>query len=93
MTLRRGLKTEANSTALEVRGELGLGLFDPRSLAEWLEIPICTLSEMCTSHPTIGHLVTQEPEAFSAVTVFRGRERTIVHNDGHAPVLCRGAQA
>jgi Zn-dependent peptidase ImmA (M78 family) len=89
VTFRRGFKTEANSTALEVRGELGLGpldRLDPRGLAEWLEIPIWTLSEMCTNHPNIRHLVTQEPEAFSAVTVFRGRERRIVHNDGHAPV-------
>jgi Zn-dependent peptidase ImmA (M78 family) len=26
-----------------------------------------------------------EPEVFSAVTVFYGHRRTIVHNDGHAP--------
>jgi hypothetical protein len=51
---RRGFKTEANSIALEVRGELGLRPFDPLDphvLAEWLEIPIWTLSEMCSEHP------------------------------------------
>jgi hypothetical protein len=31
----------------------------------------------------------EEPRLFSAVTVFRGRRRTIVHNDNHA----RGRQA
>ena len=30
----------------------------------------------------IGHLVSGEPEVFSAVTVFDGPRRTIVHNDG-----------
>jgi hypothetical protein len=29
MALRRGFKAEANATAEEVRGELGLSFFDP----------------------------------------------------------------
>jgi Zn-dependent peptidase ImmA (M78 family) len=85
---RRGFKTEANSIALEVRGELGLRPFDPLDphvLAEWLEIPIWTLSEMCSEHPDIKYLLTTEREAFSAVTVFRGHQRRIVHNDSHHP--------
>jgi Zn-dependent peptidase ImmA (M78 family) len=88
VAFQRRFKTEANSTALEIRGELGLGALDPlepRMLAQHLDIPIWTLTEMCGDAPEIKYLLTTEPEAFSAVTVFRGRERTIVHNDGHHP--------
>jgi uncharacterized protein DUF955 len=89
MALRRGFKTEANSTALEVRTELGLGpldALDPRVLAERLAIPVWTLTDMAVGAESISYLLTDEPEAFSAITVFRGYERTIVHNDGHALV-------
>jgi len=88
MALRRGFKTEAASTAGEVRAELGLGplnRLDPLVLADWLDIPVVPLSELADRHSPIRHLLDGEPEAFSAVTVFRGVERTIVHNDAHAP--------
>jgi Zn-dependent peptidase ImmA (M78 family) len=89
MAYRRGFKTEANDLACEVRTELRLEPFDrldPWRLAEHLEIPIVGLSELASAAPAIKHLMMVEPEAFSAVTVFRGAARTIVHNDGHAPV-------
>lgn len=89
MGFRRGFKTEANSLALDVRGELGLGVtqpLDPFQLARHLEIPILSLSDMLTEAPGIAHLLHVEPEVFSAVTVFRGHRRTIVHNDGHVLV-------
>lgn len=88
MTYRYGFKTEANATALETRAELGLGpldKLDPRKLAEFLEIPVLDLSQLAADAPALNHLLRIEPEAFSAVTVFCGVERTIVHNDGHAP--------
>jgi Zn-dependent peptidase ImmA (M78 family) len=87
VAFRRGFKTEANGIAEEIRAELGLGPLDalnPRLLAHALEIPIWTLSEMAALSSAITHLRTREPEAFSAVTVFRGTKRTIVHNDGHS---------
>lgn len=88
MTYRRGFKTEANSIALEVRSELGLSVLDPldpRRLADHLAVPILSLSEIAADRPIVKHLITVEPDVFSAVTVFNGTQRTIVHNDGHSP--------
>jgi Zn-dependent peptidase ImmA (M78 family) len=89
MGFRRGFKTEANGLTAEVRAELGLSLFDaldPHALAVWLEIPIIRLSEFVEEAPAVRHLLEVEQEVFSAVTVFAGSKRTIVHNDAHAPV-------
>ena len=89
MSFRRGFKAEANEIGAEVRSEIGLeplDRLDPRKLAAHLEIPILDLREMARSAPALGHLLSVEPEVFSAVTVFRGTRRTIVHNDGHADV-------
>jgi Zn-dependent peptidase ImmA (M78 family) len=88
MGFRRGFKTEANALAADVRGELGLGLFealDPHALAAWLEIPIIRLSEFVDEAPAVAYLLEVEQDVFSAVTVFAGSRRTIVHNDAHAP--------
>jgi Zn-dependent peptidase ImmA (M78 family) len=88
MALRRGFKAEANSTADEVRGELGLGFFDPldpSELAAHLDIPVIGLSELSEAATSVEHLIEVEPSAFSAITVFRGTRRLIVHNDRHAP--------
>jgi hypothetical protein len=85
---RRGFKTEANSTAEETRAELALGPLsplDPRALAALLEVPILDLSELAADGPAISHLLEVEPDVFSAVTVFAGAARVIVHNDAHAP--------
>jgi Zn-dependent peptidase ImmA (M78 family) len=89
MALRRGFMTEASALSHEVRAELGLGKFDrldPRNLAESLDVPIWTLTSMSEEAAAIGHLISGEPEVFSAVTVFNGPRRTIVHNDGHVHV-------
>jgi hypothetical protein len=86
MALRRGFKTEANHTAEQVRAELGLGpleRLDPRRLAAHLAIPIRELTAMAELDPAINHLVEVDPSAFSAVTIFAGTRRTIVHNDRH----------
>ena len=92
MGFRRGFKTEANSLAADIRGELGLSMFDPLdpgALAAWLEIPIVRLSEFAHQAPAVRHLLEVEQEVFSAVTVFAGSQRTIVHNDAHAPTRQR----
>ena len=89
MGYRRGFKTEANATAGEVRAELKLGPLDPLdpfALARLLEIPVWSLTEMIERAPLVKHLLHVEPEVFSAVTVFHGHARTIVHNDGHSLV-------
>ncbi|KTR95831.1 hypothetical protein NS220_04555 [Microbacterium testaceum] len=89
MAFQRGFKTWAKQIAADTRGELGLSLFDrldPYRLAESLAIPVIRLSDLVDDAPEVAHLITEEPEAFSAVTVFEGRKRVIVHNDGHARV-------
>ena len=87
--VRRGFKTEAESIALEVRAELGLSStdpLDPLALADHLDIPVVALSSLRHAPAAaVRHLQDVEPEAFSAVTVFDGLRRTIVHNDAHAP--------
>ena len=89
MGFQRGFKTWANSVALEARNELGIGqldALDPRLLAEHLDIPIIGLSSLVADAPAVEHLLTVEPEVFSAVTVFDGTRRIVVHNDSHAEV-------
>lgn len=84
---RRGFKTEARDLGLEVRAELrlhALDRLDPRVLSAHLEIPAWSLSEFVLERPDIAPLLTTERSAFSAVTVFDGTRRTIVHNDGHS---------
>lgn len=88
MALRRGFKTEAEEIARDVRAELGLtpvGALDPRALAEHLEIPVRALTECSYPHELVHHFTRVDHEAFSAVTVFHGTRRVIVHNDAHAP--------
>jgi Zn-dependent peptidase ImmA (M78 family) len=86
VAFRRGFKAEAAGIAADVRSELGVGVsgrLDPRGLAGLLGIPIIDLSSLEAEAPAVRHLLDTEPEVFSAVTVFAGRRRTIVHNDGH----------
>ena len=88
MTLRRGFKSEANTIALQVRNELGLRAWaplDPWKLADFLAIPLLPLSRLQAVTPdAVEHFSIGEPEAFSAVTVFRGPSRLIVFNDSHS---------
>lgn len=89
MALERGFKTWANKIADQVRSELGLGpfdRFDPRLLAQFLAIPVVDLSSLVREAPAVTHLLTKETGVFSAVTVFDGSRRAIVHNDSHASV-------
>ena len=87
MALRRGFKSEAAALAQEVRAELGLGPFDrldPRLLARHLGIPVVPLSELSASLPGVRHFLSVEQKAFSALTVFAGHRRMVVHNDSHS---------
>lgn len=88
MGFRRGFKTEANGLASEVRVGLGIGpldRLDAWALAHQLDIAVIDLSRLVVDAPKAMCLMDAESEAFSAVTVFRGTQRTIVHNDTHAP--------
>lgn len=93
MAYRRGFKTYANTIATQIRSEFGLRAIDrldPWALAVDLEILVWPLSDLAREAPdAVAHLTNGEPEAFSAVTIFQGPRRTIVHNDAHV----RGRQA
>ncbi|MDE0235868.1 MAG: ImmA/IrrE family metallo-endopeptidase [bacterium] len=87
MQLRRGFKTEAADLASEIRGELGLGPFDrldPHTLAQHLAIPTLPLSALEDQCVGASYLLSEEPDVFSACTVFDGRHRVIVFNDFHS---------
>ncbi|WP_051038192.1 ImmA/IrrE family metallo-endopeptidase [Thalassoporum mexicanum] len=94
MALRRGFKTEANEYAREYREELGLPAHShlcPWELAELLDIPIISISELDSEHNNydlekhVNYLTNIDYKCFSAVTVFDGYRRIIVHNDSHSP--------
>lgn len=89
MSYWRGFKTEAHALAEEVRRELGLNPLDPldpRALAAHLAIQILALSDFRDDAPYAAyHFLWVETDCFSAVTVFDGTRRAIVHNDSHSP--------
>lgn len=93
MALRRGFKTEANVIAEEVRTELGLrptASLDAWRLAGLLDIPVFPLSQFVLDAPkAVKMFMGSEEGTFSAVTVFHGSARIIVHNDAHV----KGRQA
>jgi Zn-dependent peptidase ImmA (M78 family) len=93
MALRRGFKTEANTIAREIRAELALASIaplDPWKLAKHLDIPVVGLSSFRTLAPSVvRQFAMVDPSEFSALTVFRGTRRLIVHNDFHT----KGRQA
>ena len=88
MGYRRGFKSEANTIAREIREELGLTMLDalnPWILADHLDVPVTPLSDFGADAPNAVHYVQNvEVEVFSAVTVFDGPRRNIVHNDAHS---------
>lgn len=86
---RRGFKTEAEHLAVDLRAELGVGLYkrlDPFALAELLAVPVWSLEELRGVRAAVAVLHGPEMAAFSAMTVFSGTSRVIVHNTAHAPV-------
>ena len=87
MPLRWGFKSEAAALASEVRAELGLGQFghlDPRQLAQYLSIHVVPLSDFVSTVQGAEHFLSVERNSFSALTVFFGHRRMIVHNDSHS---------
>ena len=86
--LRRGFKTEVEALVKEVRAELELAKLDrldPHQLACHLEIPVVALSDLSEDLSGAQRFLSVDREAFSAVTVFSGHRRMIVHNDSHSP--------
>ncbi len=87
MGFRRGFKAEANKHATELRKELGRQPHEalcPWDLANHLDIPVLALSNFSAVEPAaVSILFNGSQDEFSAVSVFRGRKRLIVHNDAH----------
>ena len=89
--MKRGFKTEAERIGTELRGELGLdesGKLDPLELAEHLAIPVYTIHQASKVLPgsSFYHYFSRvDQDSFSAVTIFRGSKRFIVHNEHHHP--------
>ena len=90
---RRGFKTEASTIARDARAEMTLSAtapLDPWALATHLEIPVIALSTLGDAAPgAVRTLTGRFSSQFSAVTVFRGPTRVILHNDRHALVRQR----
>lgn len=91
MTFRRGFKSEAERISSELRAELDLGPLDqlvPSQLAEHLGIPVFGLTELGRFDVARGGFIhvlqNAERDTFSAITVFVGERRLIIHNDSHA---------
>lgn len=88
MTLRRGFKSEAEALSVSLRADLALGPSEPLSpwhLAEDLHVPIERLSDYNSVAQAAANFFQRDGlESFSAVTVFRGPRRIIVHNDAHS---------
>lgn len=82
------VKAHVTATAYEVRAELGLkplDRLDPWALAKFLEIPILPLTKFREVEDSgAEYFLHIDTSAFSAVTVFSGPKRVVVHNDAHS---------
>lgn len=88
MGLRRGFKSEANWYARSLREELRLTPqcpLCPWRLAGHLEFPVVPLSKYREAQPeAVAYLLSAcGQQEFSAITIFDGNFRLIIHNDGH----------
>ena len=89
--MKRGFKAGVERIADETRSELCLDeteRFDPLSLAKHLAIPVLTIAKLAALAPGNSferYFSVVDLDSFSAVTVFRGTRRLIVHNENHHP--------
>jgi hypothetical protein len=84
LSWRRGFKTEANRIALRIREQMGLlpvSPIDPLKVCDRFDIQLIKLSELDGQCP----FLRSDSSCFSAVTVPRGLNTAIVHNDSHHP--------
>jgi Zn-dependent peptidase ImmA (M78 family) len=89
--VKRGFKANAERIATEIRGELNLQAehrLDPFELAEHLAIPVLSMQQASRANSNSSfskYFSLVDPDSFSAVTVFNGYRRLIVHNETHHP--------
>jgi Zn-dependent peptidase ImmA (M78 family) len=89
--VKRGFKSSAEQIAQEIRAELNLdanGKLDALALAEHLAIPVFTIGQIArldSRNSFARYFSDVDPDSFSAVTVFYGYRRFIIHNENHHP--------
>ncbi len=89
--MKRGFKAGAERIAKEMRDELDLtdeARLEPLELAEQLAIPVFSLrqaSGVAPGNSFSKYFAVVDPDSFSAVTIFQGYKRIIVHNENHHP--------
>jgi len=89
--VKRGFKSAAERIAKEMRDELDLtddARLEPLELAECLAIPVFSLRQVSRVAPGNSfsrYFAAVDPDSFSAITIFQGYERFIVHNENHHP--------
>lgn len=84
MQLRRGFKADANRIALRVREKLGLtpvDPIDPLLVCARYDIEVIRMSDLDCDTSAFARF---QQSSFSAVTVPRGMNTAIVHNDSHS---------
>jgi Zn-dependent peptidase ImmA (M78 family) len=86
--LRYGFKAEAERHSQKYREELKIephGSLCPWRLATYLRIPVHPLSSLKEAIPEAVNQFTEKDQgAFSAVTMFLGEKKLIIHNDSHS---------
>ncbi|WP_199430848.1 ImmA/IrrE family metallo-endopeptidase [Qaidamihabitans albus] len=96
MSLRHGFKAEARRLALEVRDELGIGVFtplDPYALAELYGIEVHDLRDPSLPTEAVRHFTGERPDSFSAALVAVGTGSVIIENHVHDPARRRSTIA
>ena len=89
--MKRGFKSHAERIAAETRAALGLDCtqrLDPLRLAAHLAIPVFTMAQAAKFTPRafFTHYFSHvDSDSFSAVTLFCGHRRLIIHNESHHP--------
>lgn len=85
MKFKHGFKAKANRIAVRIREQMGLteiDPIDPEAVCRHFEIELIKLSELSVD---CSDFLGKSSSAFSAVTVPRGLNMGIVHNDSHHP--------
>lgn len=89
MSLRRGFRKEAREITLEVRDELGIGVFaelDPYALAELYGIEVTDLSNPCLPPESVRYFTQERPHVFSGALVpLQPSGAFIIENHVHHP--------
>jgi Zn-dependent peptidase ImmA (M78 family) len=81
----RGFKSKANKISLKIRAKLGLRAVDPIDPAKVCELFDITLTRMSELDCDWRLFAEEYSSSFSAVTVSRGGQTAIIHNDFHHP--------